>query len=101
VGAVYDTDTSSPLGIADARVNTTVDPLTTAPLTVTASLPTNTVYLSVPAVIDRKVSLNVSVTVVPDAVTLLRVGDVTSGPAVEKLETDALTRDTESLPDES
>ena len=101
MGAEYETDTSSPLGIADARVNTTVDPLTTAPLTVTASLPINTVYLSVPAVVVRKVSLKVNVTVVPEAETVLRVGRVTSGPALEKLETDALTRDTESLPEES
>jgi hypothetical protein len=61
----------------------------------------NTVYLPVPAEVNPKVSLKVRVTVVPDAETLLRVGGVTSGPAVDKLETDALTRDTESLPEES
>ena len=82
-------------------MSTTVDPLTDAALTVTASLPMKTVYLSVPAVVERKVSLNVNVTVVPEAETVLRVGAVTSGPAVEKLETAAPTSDTESLPDAS
>jgi hypothetical protein len=61
----------------------------------------NTVYLSVPAVVVRKVSLKVNVTVVPEAEIVVRVGDVTSGPAVEKLETVAPASDTESLPEES
>ena len=54
-----------------------------------------------PAVVVRKVSLKVNVTVVPEAEIVVRVGDVTSGPAVEKLETVAPTSDTESLPEES
>lgn len=101
VGAVYETDTSSPLGMADARVNTTVEPLTEAPLMVTGSLPTKTVYLLLSAVTEPKVSLNVNVTVVPEAETVLKVGGVTSGPADEKFETATLLRESESLPEES
>jgi hypothetical protein len=87
--------------MADASVKTTVEPLIVAELTVTGSLPTNTVNRLVAAPTDPKVSLSVSVTVVPEAVTVLRVGGVTSGPAVEELKTVASARDTESLPEES
>ena len=67
----------------------------------TGSLPTNTVYLLESAVTEPKVSLNVKVTVVPEAEMVLSVGGVTSGPAVEKLETAALLREIESFPEES
>ena len=67
----------------------------------TGSLPTNTVYVSVPAVVERRVSLKVNVTVVPEAEMVLSVGRVTSGPAVEKLETVALLREIESFPEAS
>ena len=101
VGATYVTDTNSPLGTVDARVKTTVEPLTDVALTVTGSLPTNTVNVLPGATVDPRVSLKVNVTVVPEAEMVLSVGGVTSGPAAEKLETAALLREIESFPEES
>ena len=66
VGAVYETDTNSPLGIEEGRVNTTVEPLTDAFVTVTGSLPTNTVNALQAGPVEPSVSLNVNVTVEPE-----------------------------------
>ena len=101
VGAAYVTDTSSPLGTDDASVKTTVEPLMEEFVTVTASLPTNTVNVLLGGPTEPNVSLNVNVTVEPEYETLLRVGRVTSGPAVEKLVTAAFTSEIESLPEAS
>jgi hypothetical protein len=65
-GATYDTDTSSPLGIEDGRVNTIVEPLTEAFVTVTGSFPTNTVNALPAGPVEPNVSLKVSVTVEPE-----------------------------------
>jgi hypothetical protein len=66
VGAVYETDTNSLLGIEEGRVNTIVEPLTDAFVTVTGSFPTNTVNALPAGPAAPSVSLNVSVTVEPE-----------------------------------
>jgi hypothetical protein len=65
-GATYDTETNSPLGIEEERVNTTVEPLTDAFVTVTGSLPTKTVNALPAGPTEPNVSLNVNVTVEPE-----------------------------------
>jgi hypothetical protein len=66
VGAAYETDTNSPLGIEEERVRTTVEPLMEAFETVTGSLPTNTVNVLPAGPVAPSVSLNVNVTVEPE-----------------------------------
>jgi hypothetical protein len=63
---VYDTDTNSPLGIEEGRVNTIVEPLTDAFVTVMGSFPTNTVNALPAGPVAPNVSLNVNVTVEPE-----------------------------------
>jgi hypothetical protein len=65
-GATYDTDTNSLLGIEEGRVNTIVEPLTDAFVTVTGSFPTNTVNALPAGPVEPSVSLNVNVTVEPE-----------------------------------
>jgi hypothetical protein len=66
VGAVYETDTNSPLGIEEGSVNTTVEPLMEAFKTVTGSFPTKTVNALPAGPAEPNVSLKVNVTVVPE-----------------------------------
>jgi hypothetical protein len=101
VGARYDTSTVVPLGTELASVNRTVFPTTVAAVGVTAVSPTNTVYVVGDAVVVERVSLKVSVTVVPLTATDDSVGGAISGPAVELFVTLWFVNAMASLPEES
>jgi hypothetical protein len=62
-GATYDTDTNSLLGIEEGRVNTIVEPLTDAFVSVTGSFPRITVYALLAGSVEPSCSLNVNVSV--------------------------------------
>ena len=79
----------------------TVEPLTTALVTVADSIPTKTLYADIGAVVLPNVSLNESVTVFPFPTIDVNVGRAVSGPAEEKFETVVVASDTESFPPSS
>ena len=76
----------------------TVEPLTTALVTVAESIPTKMLYADAGAVALPNVSLKESVTVFPLATIVVNVGGTVSGPAVEKFDTDVVGSDTASFP---
>jgi hypothetical protein len=99
VGATYETLTSVPLGTDDPSVSNTCEPTIEIAVGVTAVSPTKTVNALKDGVgVAVKDSLNVSVTVVPLAATVDKVGEAMSGPAVELLVTAFAVKETASLP---
>ncbi len=100
VGAAYDTLTGSdlPIGVANVSVTTPSDPVEETPVTAMGTPLFNTVKSDGSAVVERRVSLNVNVTVNPVVATAVddKVGGVWS--TAELFVTERFVKEVASAP---